>query len=72
MSDQEKNPKETSNIFESIIKLSVAPKTYDAEKCPTCGLMADFVPPAIRVGKIVTVNFKCLAGHQFSKKLNLL
>lgn len=65
----EKNPKEASNIFHSIMKASVKPKGFDPEICPDCGLLADFVPPTEREGNNVAVHFKCPNGHKFSKYL---
>jgi hypothetical protein len=70
MSDK-KNSKEASNIFDSIIKASVKPQKFEAEKCPKCGLLADFVPPIEKDGRNVVMQFKCPNGHEFSKYINL-
>ncbi len=52
MAGREKNPKEASNIFRSIMTTSVKPKSYDAESCPKCGLLGDFIPPVEKTAKI--------------------
>lgn len=62
MSDQ-KNPKEASNIFHSIMKASVKQPQY--VKCPECGLVGNFVPPAIPNGRMLRVNYICPNGHEF-------
>jgi len=56
ISDQ-KNPKEASNIFHSIIKASVSPKKVI---CPECGWIGK--PIAGQPGK-----YKCGKGHKFSE-----
>jgi hypothetical protein len=53
MSDQ-KNPKEASNIFHSIMKSSVKPIKA---RCPVCGANAK---------KINTEEFECVNGHKFT------
>lgn len=67
----EKNPKEASNIFHSIMKASLTPKKFDAEHCPKCGLLADFIPPPAKDGRNLVVQFKCSNGHEFSKYVML-
>ena len=64
---KDKARQEASNIFHSIIKASVAPKSYDAEPCPKCGILGDFVPPVAKDGRNLVVQFKCPNGHQYSK-----
>lgn len=60
-----------SNIFHSIMKASVKPQNFDAEKCPKCGLLGDFIPQAAKDGKNLVVQFKCPNGHEFSKYILL-
>lgn len=62
-----KTPQEASNIFHSIMKASVKPKSFDAEPCPKCGLLGDFVPPTANDGRNLVVHFKCPNGHEYSK-----
>jgi len=69
--ENNKSPKEASNIFHSIMKASVKPKNYDAEICPKCGLLSDFVPPTAKDGRNLVVQFKCPNGHEFSKYISL-
>ncbi len=64
---KEKSQQEASNIFHSIMKAFVTPKKFDAETCPKCDLLADFVPPMAKDGKNLIVQFKCPNGHEFSK-----
>jgi len=66
-----KNPKEASNIFHSIMKASVTPQKFDPGKCPKCGLLADFVPPTEKDGRNLVVQFKCPNGHEFSKYITV-
>jgi hypothetical protein len=61
----EKNPKEASNIFHSIMKASVTPAHADMARCPECGLMADFIPPSIKDGQNLVANYKCPNNHEF-------
>ena len=70
MSDK-KNAKEASNIFHSIMKASVTPKKFDAEPCPKCGLLGDFIPPPQKDGKNLVVQYKCPNGHEYSKYVML-
>ena len=55
MSD-EKNPKEASNIFHSIMKASVKPN--NKVKCPVCGE---------NTKRIKRNDYKCIKGHEFSE-----
>lgn len=55
MSDK-KTPKEASNIFHSIMKVTVTPKKV---VCPVCGWLGKPVPN--EPGK-----YKCKRGHEFS------
>jgi len=64
MADQ-KNPKEASNIFHSIMKASVKPIKSSSTKCPICGADADQIPPPKREGLILIVKCKCVNGHEF-------
>ena len=59
MAKDEKNPK-ASNIFQSIMKVSVKPKSYDAEPCPKCGLLGAFIPPTEKDGKNLVVQYRVL------------
>jgi hypothetical protein len=61
--------------FEEVIKVMVTPSKSEKqlefsneERCPTCGLIAQFVPPSERKGKILIVTFKCPNGHIFKKE----
>ena len=56
MSDN-KNPKEASNIFHSIMKASVKSNKV---KCPVCGVDAKPITPK-------SDTYKCDNGHEFSK-----
>jgi hypothetical protein len=67
MAEDKKTPKEASNIFHSIMKASVKPKSYDAEPCPKCGLLGEHKPPVQKDGKNLVVQFKCPNGHEYSK-----
>ncbi len=72
MAEDEKNPNGASNIFHSTMKVSVKLKPPKfvlpkPEACPECGLMSDFIPPAMGKNGIFTVNYKCPNGHEFQK-----
>jgi len=54
MSDH-KNPKEASNIFHSIMKVTVTPKKV---VCPECGWLGKPVPNEPR-------KYRCKRGHEF-------
>jgi thiol-disulfide isomerase/thioredoxin len=65
-----KSPKEASTIFHSIMKASVKSKeSYPSETCPKCDAMADFIPPVVKDGKNLVVQYKYPNGHEFSKYL---
>jgi hypothetical protein len=54
---EQKNPKEASNIFHSIMKASVTPNKV---KCSVCGGDAKPIAPKSKT-------YKCSNGHEFSK-----
>ncbi len=56
MAEDNKNPKEASNIFHSIMKASVKPN--NKVKCPVCGADAK---------QIKGNDYKCIKGHEFSE-----
>ncbi|WP_259067266.1 hypothetical protein HDF24_11750 [Mucilaginibacter sp. X4EP1] len=64
MSD-EKNPKEASNIFHSIMKASVSKKaTVTAEKiCLYCELPMKLTEPPLKNGKVTVSKYECPNGH---------
>lgn len=54
-----------------IMKAAAVRQKFDPEKCPKCGLLGDFIPPATKDGKNLVAQFKCPKGHEFSKYVML-
>ncbi|MFS2190236.1 hypothetical protein ACCC92_26410 [Mucilaginibacter sp. Mucisp84] len=69
----QKNPKEASNIFNSIIKASVnipLPKKPYPD-CLECSEEAKDIVSNKRDGKLIIYTYKCPNGHLFTEELTL-
>lgn len=76
MSKKKKSAKEASNTFHNIMKASVSNNPNQnypqVEKCPSCSLYGDFIPPPKVNGRKLILTFKCPNEHLFTKEIDLM